>query len=58
VFGEAFHGDDLSSMTSKQQLNGSVAYMVSDTLREYIAACVTGIWIESHEHPDAISEIA
>jgi hypothetical protein len=45
-------------MTSKQQLNGSVAYMVSDTLREYIAACVTGIWIESHEHPDAISEIA
>ena len=32
--------------------------MLSDTLREYIAACFTGIWIESHEHQDAITEIA
>ena len=27
-------------------------------LTEYIAACFTGLWIESHEHEDAISEIA
>jgi hypothetical protein len=27
-------------------------------LSEYIRACFTGIWIESHEHPDAITEIS
>jgi hypothetical protein len=27
-------------------------------LREYIAACFTGLWIESHEHEDALAEIA
>ncbi len=27
-------------------------------LSEYIQACCTGIWIESHEHHDAISEMA
>ena len=27
-------------------------------LSEYIQACFTGIWIESHEHADAIHEIA
>ena len=27
-------------------------------LVEYISACFTGIWIESHEHEDALREIA
>ena len=29
-----------------------------ERLSEYIRACFTGIWIESHEHQDAITEIA
>ena len=32
--------------------------MLSETLREYIAACFTGLWLQSHEHADALSEIA
>ena len=31
---------------------------LAERLREYIAACFTGIWIESHEHQDALAEIA
>src|ERR1035437_4044686 len=31
---------------------------LSESLREYIAAAFSGIWIESHEHQDAIGEIA
>ena len=31
---------------------------LSEGLREYITACFTGLWIESHEHPDALTEIA
>ena len=31
---------------------------LADSLREYIAACFTGIWIESHEQADAFGEIA
>ena len=31
---------------------------LSNNLREYVAACFTGLWIESHEHQDALSEIA
>jgi hypothetical protein len=29
-----------------------------ERLSEYIRACFTGIWIESHEHVDALAEIA
>ena len=29
-----------------------------NSLSEYIRACFTGIWITSHEHDDALSEIA
>ena len=32
--------------------------MLSETLREYIAACFTGLWVQSHEHADALAEIA
>jgi hypothetical protein len=32
--------------------------LLSQTLGEYIAAAFTGIWIQSHEHADALSEIA
>jgi hypothetical protein len=32
--------------------------MLSETLREYIAACFTGLWVQSHEHADALTEIA
>src|SRR5438105_1116581 len=31
---------------------------LTDSLREYIAAAFSGIWIESHEHQDALAEIA
>ena len=31
---------------------------LSDRLAEYISACFTGLWIESHEHDDALREIA
>ena len=30
----------------------------SERLTEYIAACFSGLWIESHEHDDALLEIA
>ncbi len=30
---------------------------LSQQLAEYISACFTGIWIESHEHDDALTEI-
>ena len=30
----------------------------SARLTEYVSACFTGLWIESHEHDDAITEIA
>lgn len=32
--------------------------MLSQQLSEYIRACFTGLWIESHEHEDALAEIA
>ena len=32
--------------------------MLAERLREFISACFTGVWIESHEHPDALAEIA
>ena len=31
---------------------------LSQQLSEYIAACFTGLWIQSHEHDDALAEIA
>lgn len=31
---------------------------LSTQLTEYIAACFTGLWIESHEHEDALREMA
>ncbi|MCE9607059.1 MAG: hypothetical protein K8U03_19410 [Planctomycetia bacterium] len=31
---------------------------LAQSLTEYIRACFTGIWIESHEHQDALAEIA
>jgi hypothetical protein len=31
---------------------------LTTNLREYIAACFTGLWIQSHEHEDALAEIA
>ena len=27
-------------------------------LAEYISACFTGLWVQSHEHDDALAEIA
>ncbi len=32
--------------------------LLSPKLAEYISACFTGLWIQSHEHEDALSEIA
>ena len=31
---------------------------LSDRLEELVRACFTGIWIESHEHDDALLEIS
>ena len=31
---------------------------LASELREYISGCFTGIWIQSHEHEDALTEIA
>lgn len=31
---------------------------LSERLVEYVRACFTGLWIESHEHEDALAEIA
>ena len=31
---------------------------LSQRLLEYVSACFTGLWIESHEHEDALREIA
>jgi len=31
---------------------------LSQQLSEYVSACFTGLWIESHEHDDALREIA
>jgi len=27
-------------------------------LTEYVSACFTGLWVQSHEHDDALTEIA
>ncbi len=32
--------------------------LLSQQLSEYIAACFTALWIQSHEHEDALAEIA
>ena len=32
--------------------------LLKDHLAEYISACFTGLWIQSHEHDDALAEIA
>ena len=31
---------------------------LAERLNEYVRACFTGLWIESHEHEDALAEIA
>ena len=31
---------------------------LAERLAEYVRACFTGLWVESHEHDDAIAEIA
>ncbi len=31
---------------------------LSERLLEYVSACFTGLWVESHEHADALVEIA
>lgn len=30
---------------------------LAERLTEYVRACFTGVWIESHEHDDALAEI-
>ena len=31
---------------------------LAERLAEHVCACFTGLWIESHEHDDALAEIA
>ena len=33
-------------------------HTLSSALREYVAACFTGLWVQSQEHEDALAEIA
>src|SRR5690606_21357218 len=40
------------------QLSRRTNMTLTQLLGEYIRACFTGIWIESHEHEDALLEIA
>ena len=30
---------------------------LGERLQEYVAACFTGLWVQSHEHDDALREI-
>jgi len=32
--------------------------MLAERLNEYVRACFTGLWVQSHEHEDALAEIA
>ena len=32
--------------------------LLSQQLAEYVSACFTGLWVQSHEHEDALAEIA
>jgi hypothetical protein len=32
--------------------------LLSQQLAEYVSACFTGLWVQSHEHEDALTEIA
>ena len=32
--------------------------LLSQRLVEFISACFTGLWVVSHEHDDALAEIA
>src|SRR5688572_17272701 len=41
-----------------RSLFGELTMTLSERLLEYVRACFTGIWIESHEHQDALTEIA
>jgi hypothetical protein len=42
-----------------QSFHSGVEYMsLTEKLGEYVRACFTGIWIESHEHQDALVAIA
>ena len=39
-------------------MKGVINMSLTDRLREYVSACFTAIWIQSHEQPDALTEIA
>src|SRR5262245_6958955 len=39
-------------------LNTEKSMSLATTLLEYVSACFTGLWIQSHEHEDALAEIA
>ena len=30
---------------------------LTDRTRELVQACFSGLWIQSHEHPDAVAEL-
>jgi len=44
--------------TLSTQQARNLLMLLSQRLSEYIAACFTGLWIQSHEHEDALAEIA
>ena len=41
-----------------EAMQGVCHMLLSQQLAEYISACFTGLWIQSHEHEDALTEIA
>src|SRR5438105_1764666 len=52
-------GTAINSCNSIHSINLKEVHMpLSQRLAEYIRAAFTGIWIQSHEHEDALAEIA
>src|SRR5262245_32246060 len=39
-------------------IKGGLYMTLSERVSEYVRACFTGLWIESHEHQDALAAIA
>jgi hypothetical protein len=48
----------LGGFCSPFTLNEVFTMTLSERLSEYVRACFTGLWIESHEHADALAEIS
>src|SRR4051794_15619077 len=46
------------SFSSPKLFTQGDSMSLTERLREYVAAAFTGLWVQSHEHEDALREIA